>query len=468
MSDNLDQYLASEAAQGLMIDQGEFSLDPEKALEKLSLFSLPEPGLWVVKMVQAAVASGAPEIRFTFERRKVKVKFRPAEDWDAEELLTQLLTAQSPKESSKRHLFSGILGAALGFSEEIAWMTQGKVVRVTKSGPSLEENPEAESFSFAARRPRRSALTSGLFSSPIRYLLRQTAQEYKSLISKTTACPIKIYVDGRLLGCSYQVTTTSLPPTKDYDSESSDGRKVLFAQIPVIGLGRRSLPYPIDSAPLDSVVNQDGAFESIRRPVPADGPVEAVVCVYGCLQRESRINFVMDGVTLQSSHLLTLDDPQLNAVRLALENGKDNFVLDVYVQVGWDDLDLTQMAVRQQTYRPILMSCLPEIVRALEDLRIRCERSPWALSTEPPEPRDAPGASMGAVLGAGFMSLFIPHAIILAGACGGFWLVSKAIEATGLTKPLVKRIEDYTHNKQTKELKARLDTVLSRFELILS
>ena len=468
MSGNLDQYLASEAAQGLMIDQGEFSLDPEKALEKLSLFSLPEPGLWVVKMVQAAVASGAPEIRFIFDRRMVTVKFQPAETWDAEELLAQLLTGQSPKEPSKRHLFSGILGAALGFSEEIAWMTHGKVVRVSRSGPATEENPDAESFSFAARRPRRSALTSGLFSSPIRYLFRQTAQEYKSLIDRTTACPIKVYVDGRLLGCSYQTLITSLPRVKDYDSESSDGRKVLFAQIPVTSLGRRSLPYPIDSSPLDSVVNQDGAFESIRRPVPAEGPVEAVVCVYGCLQRESRINFLMDGVVLESHVLFEREDPQLNAVGLALENGKDNFVLDVYVEVGWEDLDLTQMAVREQPFRPIIMPCLPNIVEALKDLRVRCERAPWALSTEPPDPRDSPGASVGAVLGIGFMSMFIPHAIILAGACGGFWMISKAVQATGITKPMVKRIEDYTHNKQTKELKARVDVILSRFEKILS
>jgi hypothetical protein len=54
-----DRYLVSEAAQGLFVESGQFQVLPEKALGK---FALPEPGLWVLKMVQAAVAAGPEPI----------------------------------------------------------------------------------------------------------------------------------------------------------------------------------------------------------------------------------------------------------------------------------------------------------------------------------------------------------------------------------------------------------------------
>lgn len=461
MNERLDQFLASEAAQGLFLEEGQFRLDPEKALEKLSRFALPEPGLWVVKLLQAAVASGATQIKFTFERRLVSVDFIPPETWDAEDLMHELLSANTPSDSARRHLFAGILGAALGFSQEIAWACGDKVVIVDKNGPRAEDRGGAtHGFRLQAKRPHRSALKSGFFSSPINYLFKQTAQEFKALVDRSRVCPIEILIDNRPLPSTYQVAVTDLSTVSGYDSEKSSGRQALFAQIPLTNLGRSPLPYPIDDTPLESVVIDSDKFVSWRMPVPPTDPVEGVACLYGCLQRRSRINYVMDGVLLQDENLFEDNEP--STLKHILIDDKENFVIDLYLAVDWQDLDLTQMAVRDQSRDEIHKALISQLIPVFRGLQARCH-NPWELCTRPTVDRSSgQGISVGGVLGIGFASMFIPHAIVLGGMFGGAFLAYKAATSVGIGKTWVENLQERAHNSKVEAFQTRLTEVVNR------
>lgn len=457
MSDRLEQFLASEAAQGLFHEAGQFKLDPEKALEKISQFALPEPGLWVVKMLQAAVASEAPEIHFKFGKREVEVRFRNP-GWEAETLLSQLLSALTPEEPALRHIFAGVLGAAMGFSQEITWRCGSSSVLVDKDGPrSQPEEHGGENFCLVAKRPRRSPIGSGLFSSPIRYLFKQTAQEYKSLIERSRVCPIPLFIDGRKVESSYQVHFRQLPAIPRYDSESSDGRRLFFAQIPLTGIGRLPISYPIDSRPLESVVTDQDIFDTLRLPIPENGPVEGVLCLHGCLQRQSRLNFVMDGGVISEKILFAEHEPF--GLRDALEDGKDNFVLDLYLPVSWKELDLTQMGVREVDHAAIADMCAARLLPIFEELRDNCHHE-WTIQAENQTPRDKPGYSAGDVLTGGFLSLFIPHMLFLGGILGGAYATYKVATAAGPLKSMETSLKAWAHRKQSTAFKTRMDQII--------
>ena len=81
--DPIDQHLENAYAAGRFVESGTISIDAQKALEKFGRFGLAQPGFWVLKIVQAAVACGAPEIDFKFLRKKVVITFENTMAWQA-------------------------------------------------------------------------------------------------------------------------------------------------------------------------------------------------------------------------------------------------------------------------------------------------------------------------------------------------------------------------------------------------
>jgi hypothetical protein len=454
----LDQYLASAAAQGLFQGEGDFKIQAEKALEKLSRFALPGPGLWVLKMVQAAVRLGASQIEYTFLRRKVTVEFDNRAGWEAEALLGQLLSATVSEDRACRHLFTGILGAALGFSQEVEWSCGGSCVKVGKLGPVAQAQKPSDKFVFTARRPYRPAFTSGLMTSPIRYLLRQTVQEYKALVDHSFIAPLTIIVDKRPLGASYQTNTSSLPPKPGYDSDKPDGRQAMLAQIPLCGLDRAALSYPIDREPLTKLETPREKFETLRLEPDSGEPVQGIICLYSCLQRQSRLNLVMDGVCLERP--LLYDDEALWGLRSALEKDHDDFILDVYLAVSFEDLDVSQFSVKLQSFAEPILSGVPKLCQVLTTLHAECPK-PWELSKQPPDRFDSKPVSAAEIVLIGFLSMFIPHAIVLGGVVGTGYVAIKALEATGLGSDWLEQRKQAAHRQKWSALQGRLESVIS-------
>ena len=83
-------HLENERAAGQLVEPGTISIDMQGALEKFGKFGLARPGFWVLKIVQAAVACGAPELHFKFLRKKVVITFENTMAWQASEVLAMV------------------------------------------------------------------------------------------------------------------------------------------------------------------------------------------------------------------------------------------------------------------------------------------------------------------------------------------------------------------------------------------
>lgn len=76
MSEDLALYLDRLAHEGERDSQGTFSVDYVKALERLSKRLFADPTSWLIKLVQAAVASGARQVEIRSHRDRLEVHFK--------------------------------------------------------------------------------------------------------------------------------------------------------------------------------------------------------------------------------------------------------------------------------------------------------------------------------------------------------------------------------------------------------
>ncbi|MCW5871526.1 MAG: hypothetical protein KIS61_30010, partial [Candidatus Eremiobacteraeota bacterium] len=58
----LEEFLRAQVDEGAKDSSGQFTLSREKALEKLAAYQLQGGHAWVLKIVQAVVASGASQL----------------------------------------------------------------------------------------------------------------------------------------------------------------------------------------------------------------------------------------------------------------------------------------------------------------------------------------------------------------------------------------------------------------------
>ncbi|MCA9790557.1 MAG: hypothetical protein KC910_02130 [Candidatus Eremiobacteraeota bacterium] len=100
----LEHYLDS-ARGGQAESSGAFSVDPVKARQKLALYQFSDPYVYVLRLVQAAVAAGAEQVTVSSGRRAVELTFNSR---FAPESLEQLLTLAG---AGPPHLAAGLYGA---------------------------------------------------------------------------------------------------------------------------------------------------------------------------------------------------------------------------------------------------------------------------------------------------------------------------------------------------------------------
>ena len=65
---------------------GVFTLASSKAADKMGRYLLPEPEMWVLKVVQAAVRAKAAQLDFKFGRNKTTVRIGGGEAWSLSDL----------------------------------------------------------------------------------------------------------------------------------------------------------------------------------------------------------------------------------------------------------------------------------------------------------------------------------------------------------------------------------------------
>ena len=75
MTDSLENYLKGQRDAGSVTGEGyKFTLNPEKAWQKLGAYQLSIPEAWVLKLVQASVVDRAREIKVTQSRERTTIR----------------------------------------------------------------------------------------------------------------------------------------------------------------------------------------------------------------------------------------------------------------------------------------------------------------------------------------------------------------------------------------------------------
>lgn len=454
MTDGIQNYLDDQSEDGQSLDGGEFTLHSAKARAKLAQFAFPEPGLWVVKIVQAAVAAGAPWIDFKFLKREVQIRFLNTQNWDAEMILKLILSATTSSSRDLMHLQAGLLAVSSGINEMVAWSCGGKQVRVGEDQCEVSEALANEEVQIQAKRPAKSFTEQGLFNSPVRYLFRQTAHEYKALVERCFCCPIPVILDSYELPRRYAQPSGMLPRKDGFDSESNTGMRQVFAIQPITYQeSPTELAYPLsEEQTYPEVEPLENKAHFTATQFPARGPVNGIVVLHSALQYKSRVNLLVDGAVIEKEPLDTvLKDSRLEQ---ALADVKEDFYLDVYLSVDASQLDLSHFQLKSQNLEALVPILARATHQVLDSMQRHCDR-PWKFDTFDLRllKGNIKNVSAGEVLGAGFLSMFIPHAVVI----GGIALVAS---------PLVSLAKPHLDRRKAKALKKRISSVLTKLEAL--
>jgi hypothetical protein len=377
-SELLDSFLAAQQSEGRYFDTASFTIDSVKALHKLSLHQLPDSGLWLVKLVQAAVASGADSVAVTFERKKVTARFLPRQAWQADEVLEVVLSGALPQDRALMHLVTAIRGSSASISEAVAWSCGAARVELGQGSCQVVAQPEQSEFQLVATRPARSRSLSKTLASSVTDLVKQTVEEHDALRGHCWVCPIPITIDGCALPRGYDVMNAGRvekSPWRVLRSYNKNEGAVVQAGLGVGPLHDPSLgpelPYLTTfagDAGTNPVILQKPVFMGQtflwRRP---EGPVHgAVALMSGPKETESRLHFVLDGAVV-ATHPLPSWDVKLTTV-LGIPVSRRSFALRAIVAVEPAALDLSQFAVRDADLARLLPLIVPDVEALIDRL----------------------------------------------------------------------------------------------------
>lgn len=151
----MDSFLSHLKAEGIMDSHGAFTIDARLARSKMAAFQLSDPAGYVLKVVQAAVASGASTLEVKTGRDSLSISF-DAEDGELTEPVIvggAVLRVSSLHRCALRHLAVG-LNAACGLVDELRWETPSGTLVLTQEGMSVQAQGSSNGLRFTARRKR--------------------------------------------------------------------------------------------------------------------------------------------------------------------------------------------------------------------------------------------------------------------------------------------------------------------------
>ena len=180
----LEEYLKQLQAEALGdgVDQ-RFTVDLQAQARKLATFQEREPALWLLKMVQAAVASGAPGVRLRRNREFLEARFSPP-------ILSEPAQLVSACQGWQEHLRLALL-LALSSPSSGVYLNWGERVLQGRAGQLPAQPGE---IALRLQRP-------GQWWS--RLLDWQGGHIHKSLSWRCALAPIPVIFDGRRLNTPY-------------------------------------------------------------------------------------------------------------------------------------------------------------------------------------------------------------------------------------------------------------------------
>lgn len=138
-SSELEDLLRAEIGEGVVESSGKFTISREKALEKLAAFRLASETSWVLKIVQAAVASRCSELDIRQTSTGTEFHFSGDTGWSLAQVEAEFYQVEALSEASLEHLKQGLWSVSLngmrpfslvapGWAEGLLW-TGDKMVR---------------------------------------------------------------------------------------------------------------------------------------------------------------------------------------------------------------------------------------------------------------------------------------------------------------------------------------------------
>lgn len=279
---DLDRLLQQEAGVGRLDSSGQFSVDLQKMRVKLSQYQLAEPGFYVLKMIQAAVASGSERVEVALKSGRVEVAFDQAPP------LTSVLEALALRGSHRaaRHLAVG-LNAAMNVADRVAWTVGNRMLVLTRTETEVAEATGPEGV--VVKKTKR------LLALPA-----STRSERDAVYSRCQWTPAEVLLDGQPLAgpfppCARAAWHERLSQPF-YLMRHYDLGKGLRLPGPDLGLQARRVGGAwVAEAPARSWLTEFSTF----RPVD-DGRLECRA-VFGLplgLEGASAVVFLLDGVAL--------------------------------------------------------------------------------------------------------------------------------------------------------------------------
>lgn len=403
----------------------EFTLDSLRARKKLAGSQLA-PGLWLVKLVQAAVVSKASRIEVRFGQRQVEFRADGGE-WqdDPKQVTSTLLSGELPREPFLFHLLAGLRGSIFEDTVDAVWTMADRhsvfEVRFSSDGTRVSqearEEPGESWFRLRTSRPLRWPHSKDIFHMPLKQLLQRTADEYLALHKYCWSCPVPLKVDGRPLECRYRYS-----PAPDETSviKLSQQLAITSPNVPKpTVLLRREMKRPPDRPMMElNWPRGVGAHENflhdevlaerkkeilledtwIRIPLREGTPPGGYLLLLFGHQVDSEIEFYCDGARVDClvlpwksgrSKVGGIEIPQ-NAYKIGLR---------VLLPVTTEELDLSHFKVRNK--EKILEQSFPDLKQLVRDSAELCaEQGKNFKYVMAPRPDSAAGKVGSALLGA--------------------------------------------------------------------
>ncbi|MFN8611265.1 MAG: hypothetical protein U0931_27220 [Vulcanimicrobiota bacterium] len=360
------QQLQDEAR---YLDSAAFSLDALRARQKLAQFQLADTGLWLVKLVQAAVAWEADSISIRFQRNAVQASFQAGQLPEAGHLLNLVMSGDLPAEPGLLHLVTALRACSAGNAEAVEWSCGSSCVRL--DGQSALTSPRAtRGFEVVAHRPARQRSLSETLATPISHLVRNVAEEYAAVAQRCWVCPIPIQLDGRYLERGYN-SPLQRGLIKDPTEVLMQYEKSR-ANIPTFCVGLRQIP-PLPGRPGLRAIQ---SYSQQRKPVLKNQTwlhwenegetIGAALSLQAYRNCPNQVDFVCHGAVVASYQF----DWNLGKPGFLGWGGAKNLGLRLVFPVQADELDLSQFEVRDKAGLAVrlLQLARPQLVELLQRL----------------------------------------------------------------------------------------------------
>lgn len=198
MSSPLEDLLLSQVGQARLDSSGSFTLAREKALEKMAAFQLPGPHSWVLKMVQAAVASGCSALQVSQTQRETQLRFRGNPGWNVAEVEEAFFNPEAESRPGLGHLKQGLWSVGLQSTRAFYLTGDNWDEALFWNGVSLSRQPAVRSQGSVLAVSHRTyeERTAWLVARELE-AARYNAEFMLELCGRAFTCPIPLTLDGR-------------------------------------------------------------------------------------------------------------------------------------------------------------------------------------------------------------------------------------------------------------------------------